>query len=359
MDYVNPLVDSKYTGTNFTERITQFNAKDLVDSLPETPDLIFVHWVSGYANAKYVNDLQRLTGSMVYYIMIDEAILSGACHYPWDCKGYQNGCKNCKMTSSLILKNFVRQNYLFKKRHLLKEKNVIYPTTFDLLRLQKSPLWKNAKTYRLLEAIDENLFCPVEDKQKLREMFNIPDEKKVVFFGCSYLDEVRKGMKTLIASLDMLKRNDIVFLVAGKNTLPDMKQEIIFVGHLDMEKLAQAYQVADVFVCPSLEDSGPQMINMSIMSGTPVVAFEMGVAIDIVHTGQTGYRAKFNDSEDMAKGINYILDLPASEYHQMEKRCRELAVNSFSKQIQLQFFKELFEKTLKYDTIQQALLLRS
>ncbi len=340
---VKPFLDSKYTGTNFAERITQFNAKDLVHALPEKPNYIFVHWVSGYANAKYVSDLQYLTGAKVFYFMIDEAILSGACHYPWDCLGYQSGCKDCKMTNSLLLKHFIRQNFLFKKKYLVKEKNVIYPTTFDLLRLKKSPLWEDATTYRLLEAIDETLFSPLDDNRQLRKQFNIPDGKKVVFFGCSYLDEIRKGMKTLITSLSMIERKDVVFLAAGKNILPDMGLDIIFAGHLDMKALAQAYQVADVFVCPSLEDSGPQMINMGIMSCTPVVACEMGVALDIVQTGVTGYRAKYNDAEDMAKGINIILDLTTHEYLKMSQRCRELGLMSFSRKVQMDFFHKLLK----------------
>ena len=149
-------------------------------------------------------------------------------------------------------------------------------------------------------------------------------------------------METLISSLNLLNRNDVVFLAAGKNTLPEMNQKVINVGHLEMSQLAQAYQVADVFVCPSLEDSGPQMINMSVMSGTPVVAFEMGVALDIVITGKTGYRAHFNDAEDMANGINYILDLKEDEYKSMKRKCREMAVNLFSRKSQLFFFRKLF-----------------
>ena len=344
MKWMKPYVNPQYSGVNLTERITMFNPQDLLDVLPEKPDYIFVHWVSLFANAKYVNELQRLTGAKVYYIMIDEAILSGACHYPWDCDGYQTGCRDCKMTDARVLKFFIRRNFLFKQRHLVEDKHVIYPTTFDLQRLKKSLLWKGAQTYRLIEAIDDTLFCPTDNKQELLKLFGIPEGKKVVFFGCSNLNDERKGMRTLISSLNMIKRDDVVFLAAGRDNLTDIKGNVIFTGHLDMAKLAEAYQVADVFVCPSLEDSGPQMINMGIMTGVPVVAFEMGVALDIVHTGETGYRAKFNDAADMAKGINYVLDMPTADYEKMSKRCRELALNTFSMAAQRDFFKQLLEQ---------------
>ena len=140
MNCLKPNIDIRYAGMNLTERMTEHNAQDLLNAMPVTPDVIMVHWVSGYANAKYVNDLQKATGAKVYYIMIDEAILSGCCHYPWDCIGYMNGCKNCKITNSRILKHLIRKNYKFKERYLVQEKNVIYPTTFDYIRLMKSPL---------------------------------------------------------------------------------------------------------------------------------------------------------------------------------------------------------------------------
>ena len=108
-----------------------------------------------------------------------------------------------------------------------------------------------------------------------------------------------------------------------------------------MATLAQTYQIADLFVCSSLEDSGPQMINMSIMSGTPVVAFEMGVALDIVHHGKSGYLAKLYEIDDLVKGINEILDLSDIEYKKMCQYCRDLALSTFSYDKQTEFFNNL------------------
>lgn len=336
-----PGIDSKYSGYNLKERIKLYNSELLFNALPEKPNYIFIHWVSGYANAKFVRELQKLTGAEVYHFMIDEAILSGGCHYPWNCNGYQRGCRNCAMTNSKIMQFFIHHNYLYKKHYISRDKNVIYPTTFDYNRLSKSPLWRGATAYKLIEAIDENLFAPIAEKEELKIFFHIPPEKKVVFFGCTSLDEPRKGMALLIDAINMINRDDIVFLAAGSNAL-HFNKDVIYAGYLDKETLAKAYQLADVFVCPSLEDSGPQMINMSIMSGTPAVAFETGVALDIIFTGQTGYRAKYNNAEDLAKGINYILDLPKEKYNQLKKDCRAFALNNFSTKSQLQFFKKLF-----------------
>ena len=77
------------------------------------------------------------------------------------------------------------------------------------------------------------------------------------------------------------------------------------------------------------------------MSGTPVVAFEMGVALDIVKTGETGYLAQWNDAADMAKGINNILDLNKEDYNIMAVKCRRLALQTYSTHCQKEFIETL------------------
>lgn len=339
-------INPNYSGYNLEERITCHNPKDLLSAMPERPDVIMVHWVSNFANAWYIYELQRLTGAKVYYWMIDEAILSGACHYPWDCEQYQTGCKDCPMTSSRIVKCTIRKNFLFKQKYLIKDKRVVLPTEFDKIRLEKSLLWKGCEWHKMIEIIDEDIFHPASDIQTLRAKFKIPDGKRVVFFGCSNLNEPRKGMRVLTEALNMIHRDDCVFIVAGKFNMPDLKHDVIKLGYVDISTLSEAYQVADVFVCSSLEDSGPMMVNQSIMCGTPVVSFEIGVSLDIVHTGKTGYRAKFNDAKDLAKGINYILDMPSKKYDSMCMGCRKLALERYSKPMQSKFIKDLLESNI-------------
>ena len=337
-----PYVNPKYAGHNLSERIMECNPDDLVKALPETPDFILVHWVSGYANAKYVSLLQKQTHAKVFYMMVDEALLSGGCHYPWDCKGIANGCKNCPMVDSSVLKSAIRLNFLYKQAYLTKDRNVILPTEFDRIRLEHSKLWKHAQWHKQLETIDENLFSPVNDKSVLKSQFGIPADKKVVFMGSANLNEIRKGMSVLVEAVPLVKHKDIVYLVAGRQNVFSEMQNVVFIGHVLMETLAKAYQAADVFVCPSLEDSGPQMLNMAVMSGVPSVAFPVGSALDLIKTGETGYLASFGSSSDLAAGIDYLLDISTVDYEKMSSNCRNLALKLFSREATMRFYNALF-----------------
>ena len=49
------------------------------------------------------------------------------------------------------------------------------------------------------------------------------------------------------------------------------------------------------------------MINYGVMAYIPVVAFEMGVALDIIRHKENGYIAKWRDVDDFAEGILYCM----------------------------------------------------
>lgn len=337
-------VDMKYAPYNLFEYLDFYDPNDLLKVLPKKPTHIMVHWVSGYANAKYVRKLQELTGAKVFYWMIDEACLSGGCHFPWNCEGYQNGCEDCPMTTSRIIKHEIRKNFQHKQRYISQDAEIVLPTEMDRLRLEKSQLWKGHIWHKLIEIVNEEVFYPAADRTMLLKKYSLPIDKRIILFGSFNLAEERKGMRVLIESLRMINRSDITCVVIGSNDRLDISIPTIRLGRVDILTLADLYRIADVFVCPSLEDSGPQMINQSIMSGTPVVAFEMGVALDIVKSGETGYLAKWNDAADMAKGINSILDMSLSKLELMRDSCRKMAVHRYSRLVQNRFINELLNR---------------
>lgn len=337
-------VDMKYAPYNLFEHLDFYDPNDLLNVLPQKPTHIIVHWVSGYANAKYVRTLQELTGAKVYYWMIDEACLSGGCHFPWDCEGYKSGCTNCPMSKSNIIQSTIRKNFLHKQRYIPKDAKVVLPTEMDRIRLEQSLLWKGHAWHKMIEIVNEEIFYPAEDAAALRKGLGLPVDKRLILFGSANLSEERKGMKVLIEALQEIDRDDVVCVVIGSQDKLDIKLPNIRLGRVDIPTLAKLYRVADIFVCPSLEDSGPQMINQSIMSGTPVVAFEMGVAFDIVKTGKTGYLAKWNDAEDLAKGINCVLDMSKDDCERMKDYCRQLAMQTFSRGVQRSVLQEILKK---------------
>ena len=107
----------------------------------------------------------------------------------------------------------------------------------------------------------------------------------------------------------MDKVSSITVLVAGKGAINFPEgYDVIMTGDLNMEDLFKAYYCADLFVCPSLEDSGPMMINYAFMTNLPVVCFPMGVALDLILHEKNGYIAEWASYQDLGKGILFWLN---------------------------------------------------
>ena len=322
--------NEKYYFYNRYEQINCYSASTILNMIPQTPDIIFINWVSGFINAKLIQELSRLTKAKIYILMIDNAPITGGCHYPWDCKEFEQECASCPAIRSKIIKNLAMGNLAFKKKFIPEGVTIIAPTQSDYLRVKASGLYKSVPCVKQLEIIDEERFTPSLSKAEMKRYFNIDENKKVVFFGATFLKEERKGMNQLVQAINLIENDKFVLLIAGTADIGLISRDHKRAGYLSEEDLIKAYQAADLFVCPSLEDSGPLMINQSIMCGTPVVAFNMGSAMDLVMTGKTGYRAEFGNVTDLAKGIDFVLSLSKEEYLKMTTDCRNLAMNSFS-----------------------------
>ena len=318
----NLVIDKQYSVFNLCERFTCHSAKDTLEALPNKPDVVYVHWVSDYANAKFLSEIKKLTNAKIILIMIDHALFSGGCHYPGLCDGYKHGCESCPISQSSIIQEAVRKNIVFKQKYLPKDCVIYANTSEDVANISQSTLYKNFIVEQHIVRVDSTRYKPTENKSELRDQWNLPIAKKIIFFGSSHLDEPRKGMKVLLEALDKVSFPNVFYVVAGGKELPYYKENMKIVGLLNESQLIEIYQLSDVFVCPSLADAGPMMVNQSLMCGLPVVAFPVGISIDLVRTGETGYLAKFNDSQDLAQGIDFILSLNEDNYSKMSNNCR-------------------------------------
>lgn len=348
LDKTNP----DYHVQDFNQTTQYYSTKKILKKIKFQPDVIFYLFQQNFLTAKNLYELNKLTGAKIFWYMMDTAPMTGACHYSWDCKGYISGCGKCPALYSNKVNDQSSVNFKYKNKYLSKtDIEIIAATEFQMKQALASGLYGNKPIHKILLSIDPDVFSFVP-KNQAKEKFSILSDKKVIFFGGTSINNNRKGMKFLIEALQILsedfnqKNDHLLLLVAGSSValLNSLPYELRHLGLLaNNEQLASAYQAADIFVCPSIEDAGPMMINQSIMTGTPVVSFEMGVALDLVITGETGYRAKLKDSFDLAKGINTILELDNNTFHQMCLNCRELGLKTYHPNVVKEQFNKLFQ----------------
>src|SRR5687768_14022554 len=73
-------IKEEYNFFNVDEKIG-FPSKYFIDNLPFNPDIICVHWVSGFMNAENIYELSKATWAPVVWRFNDLNAFTGGCHY--------------------------------------------------------------------------------------------------------------------------------------------------------------------------------------------------------------------------------------------------------------------------------------
>ena len=101
-------------------------------------------------------------------------------------------------------------------------------------------------------------------------------------------------------------------------------------------------------IVPSIEDACPKTPIESSACGTPVVCFDSTGLKDIVEHQKSGYRAECFSSNDLARGIVWILDAP-DRYDQLCRRAREKVEQEFSLELQASRYLKLYSDIINHN----------
>ncbi len=291
--------------------------------LPSQLDLLCLHWTNRFLTKRAIRGLYERYQVPLLYVMWDQEPVTGGCHYSFGCDGYRRECGNCPLLAKPGPNDLSHQVWRRKQQYLADlPLTLIAPTSWCFDKARESSLFGQHRIELIPVALDEQTFAP-GDRLAARAALGLPLDKKVILFGASYLFEERKGFAQLIEALRYLKANwlaqghssgDLHLAVIGsfgESLAAQLPLPATLLGQQKTDAdLVRTYQAADLFVCPSLEDAGPMMIPEAMLCGTPVVAFEMGGAPDLIRSGRNGQLAELRDVVGLAAGINKILEHP-------------------------------------------------
>ena len=71
--------------------------------------------------------------------------------------------------------------------------------------------------------------------------------------------------------------------------------------------LAPCYHALDLYLVPSRDEGGPLAMLEAMASGVPVVSTEVGMASDLIRSGENGIIAPVDDAEALADGAAKLL----------------------------------------------------
>jgi glycosyltransferase involved in cell wall biosynthesis len=331
------MVHPRYLFLNVN--LNKISAEKILKLYGDTPDIINVRWITNFVNFETIYNLQKITGAKVLFSMMDNSNITGGCHYPYNCNGYKENCNPCPALRKCSKRAMRTLN---NKKKYLPENVIITGTTNDIIRAKSSSLFKNATFY---PSVFIKEYSYSISNEKARQEFKIPKDAFIISFGSKDIQEERKGFKYLIEALDNLIADNItkpiILLVAGMNapSLKESKINIKFLGTLNEKDLFKMYYASDIFVCPSVEDSGPLMINQAFLCNIPVVSFRMGVASDLIIHQENGYIANLYDVKDLKEGIKYFYYMNPSDINKIS-RCNLKLLDNVRKKKSIKYILE-------------------
>ena len=245
----------------------------------------------------------------------DMTPMTGGCFYFNNCTRYTQGCGFCPGLNSSILEDNSRRNYYIKKDNYAQMNVSFLGNTWMNQYVKRSLLFPSDRIFKTEIVIDEVKFRPLNQTSIRREL-GLPIDGFIIMLRST--PDIRKGNKDMKRVIDKFvkkltadEQTNVCILTVGNDyfsSICDISStySIFDLGIVDKTLLIKAYNASDLFLCASIDDAGPSMINQSLMCGTPVVSYKIGTTLDVIESGKSGFYSDIRDVNTMAENVHRI-----------------------------------------------------
>lgn len=310
-------------------------------------DIAHLHWVG--AEMASISDIGRIKKPVVWTLH-DMWAFCGAEHISWD-QRYVEGYSRKNRPSHERGFDLNRWTFNRKLRNWKNPFQVVAVSKWLADCAKKSVLMKDWPIAVIPNCLNTQIWSPV-DKLLARQLLGLPKDIPIIAFGTYGANsEYHKGLDLLAEALQHLRDKNkhmqlAIFGQSKPKVPPDFGFVTNFMGHLyDDLSLRLFYSAVDVLVVPSRKEAFGQTASESMSCATPVVAFGATGLLDIVDHKINGYLAKPFESEDLANGIDYVLNAP--NYNNLCSNARTKVVKEFDDAIVAMKYEELYNNILK------------
>ena len=331
---------SMYCYYNFDECNDSGLIPNLIDKIDiNYVDFVFIHWLGGFINSYDLKKIYDATHAKFVFSMMDLETITGGCHYPWNCNKYETNCLDCPAMD--YRNNLLSHNQLMTKAANYSYLNAdIFSSALYDLNFAKKSIIKFKEYHQLYYPIDEGIFKPAESARNKATDFTL-------FANVNSVEDPRKGFNyllTVLINLDKRLARKVRFLCLSNKKYQGYKFNNIYFEEFEFCKnvndLVGLYQQTDVFLCASIEDSAPMMLQEALLCGVPAVSFDTGVGKQFIQEGRQGYVVPRYDIVSFEEKLYTLIEKrpesiqSAEEIHNhMVKLCGKAAVKGELKKI--------------------------
>ena len=330
---------------------------DLFESeILQSADIIHLHWIIGTLTPKGIQKLMSLNKPVVWTLH-DQWAFTGGCHYSAGCEKYCLNCRDCPQLLKDPLK--VAENMLKDKQELFENPllSIVAPSRWMADCAARSSVFKNHRIEVIPNSVETDIFSPMP-KLSAREILGIEPECRTILICAFKGKEKRKGLSEFSAAMKFaMKKTEfqrmakerkfkVLFLGQDAPVFEDIDLPIQPLGLIESnEKIRAAYNSADVFVLPSLEDNFPNTMLEAMSCGTPTIAFRTGGIPEAVIDGFNGRVVPKGDFQQLGESVVSLLDNEELRT-EMGVRCREKALKDYRLNVQAVRYFDLYQDLL-------------
>ncbi len=318
----------------------------LIDQL--RPDLVHLHWISEMLP---IQTISRIPVPIVW-THHDWGAVTGGCRCPGDCRLFERGCGTCPQLSSTHKNDLTR--WVCERKRVLWKPTAIHSVAVGEgigRDIRRSWVLGSHPCTVIPNGIDTDTFKP-QKRNACREALGLDPREFVIFFGACSLDSPLKGGSELVDAMNQwkLRHPDVCTCLltvgsGGRGFTGRIPFSIKALGRVEStQKMAQAYNAADVVVVPSRVESFGLVAAEAQACGIPVVAFSGTGADDIVRHRKTGFLCSNHSSSRLADGVNWVFQRQGLISFEEESSFRKRKTVMFSMQTTTVQYKRLYSE---------------
>lgn len=259
---------SKKATSDFVQKIEEYN-----------PDVIWLHNLHGYyLDVTLLFSYLKTCGKQIRWTLHDCWAFTGHCAY-FDyvgCDRWKTQCYDCPQKRTYPASYFAdnsADNFGRKKAAFSNVPNLTIqvPSFWLKTRVEQSFL-KDYPVEVVPNTVNREVFRPTSGDFRARYGL---EEKKIIL-GVANVWEPRKGLQTFARLSDVLgEEYQIVLIGLTDKQIKAIPPKILGLPRTaSAEALAVAYSAADVYVCPSVEETFGMTVLEAACCGTPVVVYK-------------------------------------------------------------------------------------
>ncbi len=276
------------------------------------PDIIQLHNLHGYyLNVEILFRFLKKLDRPIVWTLHDCWSFTGHCsHFERvHCEKWKTECNKCPLKflypRSYLIDNS-KNNFHKKKEVFAQLENLHIVTVSNWLKAQVEESFLNYKTLRTIyNGVNTNIFKPL-DASALKKKYGY--NKKQIILGVANVWSEGKGLKSFVELSKKLNNGQLIILIGiTKKQAKHFPKNIITVERTNsQQELAEYYNMADVFVNPSIAETFGLVSAEAMACGTPSVVYDSSANPELI-SSDVGSIIKPNDYQDLHHKINCIL----------------------------------------------------